>query len=84
MNITKLHNTNSRIGLIYFTCINYKTMGKCVKQKIVNLCKDVGKEDSEALFKLVTTRQSVVSICLDNYIDKNKLYRLRNEFYKRW
>ena len=37
-------------GLIYFNCVNYDDMPDEVKNKITNLCKEVGKEYADVLF----------------------------------
>ena len=72
-------------GLIYFTCMNYKDMPDYIKEKIIDLCEDVGKEYSEVLFKVVTdSNRSIRSLSMEYHISEMSLYRYRKKFYEAW
>ncbi len=72
-------------GLIYFTCMNIADMPEHIQQKILRLCKDVGKEHSAALYKVVTdSNRSVRSLALEYNISEMSLYRYRKKFYEEW
>lgn len=72
-------------GLIYFECINYDDMPEDVKNKITNLCNEVGKEYSEVLFKVVTdNKKSIRSLAMEYHVSETQLYLYRKRFYEAW
>ena len=72
-------------GLIYFSCVNHNDMPEDVKQKIVNLCNDVGKEHAEVLFEVVTnSNKSIRALAMDYHISESQLYYYRRKFYEAW
>lgn len=72
-------------GLIYFSCVNHNDMPDDVKQKIVNLCNDVGKEHAEVLFEVVTnSNKSIRALAMDYHISESQLYYYRRKFYEAW
>ena len=72
-------------GLIYFTCMNYDDMPEDVKADITNLCKEVGKEHAEVLFKVVTdSNKSIHSLSMEYHISETQLYYYRKKFYEEW
>ena len=72
-------------GLIYFSCVNHNDMPDDVKQKIINLCNDVGKEHSEVLFEVVTnSNKSIRALAMDYHISESQLYYYRRKFYEAW
>ena len=72
-------------GLIYFSCVNHNDMPDDVKQKIVNLCNEVGKEHAEVLFEVVTnSNKSIRALAMDYHISESQLYYYRRKFYEAW
>ena len=72
-------------GLIYFSCVNHNDMPDDVKQKIINLCNDVGKEHAEVLFEVVTnSNKSIRALAMDYHISESQLYYYRRKFYEAW
>lgn len=72
-------------GLIYFTCVNVAEMPDEVKNKITNLCMEVGKEDYKALYEVVTNNnKSILQISREYFLNEKKLYKMRKEFYEKW
>ena len=72
-------------GLIYFICMNAKDMPEEVRQKILNLCIEVGGQDCQALYEVVTNdTKSVLAISLEYFVNEKRLYKLRKEFYEKW
>lgn len=72
-------------GLIHFICVNVKDMPEYVQQKILNLCIEIGGEDYNALYELLTNNnKSVLNISLEYYLNEKKLYQMRKEFYEKW
>ena len=72
-------------GLIYFSCVNHNDMPDDVKQKIVNLCNEVGKEYAEVLFEVVTnSNKSIRALAMDYHISESQLYLYRKKFYEAW
>ena len=80
-----IHIPYNKQGLIYFTCMNYKDMPDYIKEKIINLCEEVGKEHYEVLFKVVTdSNRSIRSLSMEYHISEMSLYRYRKKFYEAW
>ena len=80
-----IHIPYNKQGLIYFTCMNIKDMPEEVQQKVLNLCMEVGKDDYQALYEVVTNdRKSVLSVSLEHHMSEKKLYQLRKDFYEKW
>ncbi len=72
-------------GLIHFICVNVSDMPEYVQQKILNLCIEVGGEDYNALYELLTNNnKSVLGVSLEYYLNEKKLYQMRKEFYEKW
>ena len=72
-------------GLIYFTCVNMQEMSDEVKEKITNLCMEVGKEDYKALYDVVTNNnKSILQISHEYFLNEKKLYKMRKDFYEKW
>ena len=72
-------------GLIYFTCMNYKDAPDDVRDKIKNLCQEVGGEYAEVLYKVVTdSNRSVRSLAIEYHTSERTLYRYRKKFYESW
>ena len=80
-----VHIPYNKQGLIYFTCVNYKDMPEHLKQKIVNLCQEVGKQHSDVLYKVVTdSNKSIRSLSMEYHISERQLYNYRKKFYEAW
>lgn len=71
-------------GLVYFTCINYKSQPKWMREKIDKLCRQIGGMHADALKQVMTTGRSVRQISLECYISESVLYELRREFYEQF
>lgn len=74
-------------GLIHFKCLCFDGLPKHEQEEILRLCDDVGKEDSKALFEVLTTDSSVKTveaIARGHFLSERKLYALRREFYLRF
>ena len=80
-----IHIPYNKQGLIYFTCMNVKDMPEEIQRKILSLCIEIGKEDYQALYEVLTNdSKSILSISLEYYLNEKKLYRMRKEFYEKW
>jgi hypothetical protein len=80
-----IHIPYSKQGLIYFTCVNAKDMPDDVQAKIERLCKDIGKEHSDVLYKVVTdSNRSIRSLSVEYHISETQLYHYRKLFYEAW
>ena len=80
-----IHIPYNKQGLIYFTCMNYEEMPKRTQDKILKLCKEVGKEHSAVLFAVVTdSTKSIRSLSMDYHISETQLYHYRKKFYEEW
>lgn len=81
-----IHIPYNKQGLIYFTCVNIDEMPEEVKDKIYNLCQDIGGDDyAEVLFKVVTdSNRSIRSLAMEYHINEMSLYRFRKKFYESW
>ncbi len=71
-------------GLICFTCLTYDAQPKEVKDKIKQLCEQVGGSFSDALFEFITTEKTATEISLNYYVSETHLYNLRKKFYESW
>ena len=68
-------------GLIYFTCLTYKTQSERVKKRIRKICDLTGGANADALFDFLTTEKSATEIALKHYVSESTLYKLRQNFY---
>ena len=69
-------------GLIFFTCLNIKLLDDQTKNKILNTCMKVGREDYQALYRFLTDPYvNHVYICNEYYISKSKLFKIKKKFY---
>lgn len=71
-------------GAVRFVCLTYADQPKQIQEKITRLCDKYGGAYSDALFEVMTTRRSVVSVAMEYYISENTLYRARRKFYENW
>ena len=71
-------------GFIRFTCLTYHNQPQKIKNKILNLCVETANEKYKALFELMTTPKTVVSISLGHFVSETTLYNLRRKFYHSW
>lgn len=72
-------------GLICFTCLDYKDQPQEIKDKIVNLCNEVGGEYRQALFEVMTNEHvTITSVSNKYYMGETNLYELRRKFYEQW
>ena len=76
-----------RQGLLFFTCRNYNDLPEYPKSKIDNLCDLISEGEQAyraALFDMLTTKDSVVSISIKHSVSQSTLYKLRRRFYETW
>lgn len=78
-----IHIPYNRQGLIHFICVNYEDMPDKVREKIDRLCDEIGGEDAEALFEVLTNdTKPIYGIAAEFYVNEKKLYKMRKEFYE--
>ena len=78
-----IHIPYDKQGLIYFTCVNIKDMPDDIKEKIKQLCDEVGKEHSDVLYAVVTnSSRSIRSLAMEHHISETQLYHYRKKFYE--
>jgi len=73
-----------RQGLTRFTCLTYDDQPQEVKDRILNICIQCAGDKYQALFELMTTSKSVVSIAQKHFISESTIYNLRRKFYYAW
>lgn len=72
-------------GFIRFQCLNYSRMPERVQRNIKRLCVEIGKDNRNALFEVLTSKyKSMTQISGENYIALRSLYSLRKEFYMKY
>lgn len=72
-------------GLICFTCLDYKDQPQEIKDKIVNLCNEVGGEYRRALFEVMTNEHATIrSVARRFFLSETTLYELRKDFFEKW
>lgn len=74
-------------GFLFFMCRNYNDLPEKTRNKINELCDSISagcKPYRNALFDMLTTRESVVSISIKHSVGQTKLYEMRREFYEAW
>lgn len=80
--LTKVGISPERQGLIFFTCLNIKLLDEQTKNKILNICMEVGEGDYQALYRFLTdSHVNHVYICNEYYISKARLFKLKKKFY---
>ena len=70
--------------LIRAVCINYDLMPEDIKCRINSLCLIAAGNDFHALFRVLTTTESIRKIAIDMNLSETQLYRYRHEFYERF
>ena len=71
-------------GLIRYTCLNYKDQSVRTQEKIRRLCQEHGGLYGAALWEIMCTKESVVSISLRHHVSETVLYEMRRRFYEAW
>ena len=73
-------------GLIHYTCLNYDTQPRHIKDKIDRLCRIAGGAYSDALKDLLLHghRYTCERIAMDHYCSANTLWAARRRFYDLW
>ena len=87
MSVKKLRGVNvpyKKQLLIRAICLNYNDRPQREREKIDRLCLRCGGEYHEALFRVMTTQDSIVSIAQRYYVSEGTLYRIRKKFYEEW
>lgn len=73
-----------RQGQIYFTCRNYTTERKYIRDKIDRLCVSAGGEYAPALKELLLSGRSTREVALRWHVTEETLNRCRRRFYVEW
>ena len=73
-----------RQGFVRFACLTYEDQSDEIKRKILNLCIRCGADNWQALFEIMTTQKSAVSIAAKHFTSETALYRNRKKFYHAW
>ena len=77
--------SRSRQGFIRYTCLTYADQSQTVRDKITRLCTRIGGEEyAQALWEMLCTEESAVSISMRHCVSEATLYRLRKQFYESW
>lgn len=71
-------------GLVRYTCLTYAEQPKRIQDKIERLCHECGGEHWHALFLCMTTKRSIVSIAMEEFVSESAIYRMRKAFYREW
>lgn len=82
-----VHVPPDKQGLLFFLCRNYKDLPEKTQQRINELCDSISEGERAyraALFDMLTTRESVVSISMKHAVSQSTLYKLRRKFYETW
>ena len=67
---------------IYALCQNLTLLPDREQCRVKELCRKIGREHHEALYKVLTTQKSMEEIARKHYVSPSTLYRLRKEFYE--
>lgn len=73
--------------MLFFTCRDYVDQPEWVQKKIDNVCDHVSggeKAYKDALFGMLTTRESVTALTMRHCVSATKLYDMRRRFYENW
>ena len=71
-------------GFIRYTCLTYRDQPQHVQKKIRRLCVEQGGQYSAALWEVVCSRESVVSISMRHHVSETVLYDARKRFFEAW
>ena len=71
-------------GLIRYTCLNYRDLSTRTQEKIRRLCQEHGGSYGAALWEVMCTRESIVSISMRHNVSESLLYEMRRLFYENW
>lgn len=71
-------------GLIRYTCLTYRDQPTHIQRKIVRICQEEGGVYNGALWEIMCTRESVLSISQRNHVSESLLYDMRKRFYEAW
>jgi hypothetical protein len=65
--------------------MNIGDMPEDIQTKIKRLCREVGKEHAEVLYKVVTdSNKSIRALSMEYHISETQLYHYRKKFYEAW
>lgn len=76
--------SEKRQGFIRFCCLTYDDQPKRTQERIRRICREQGDQYEDALFRIMTTTDSIRKIAIDMAISESTLYRLRYKFYTNW
>lgn len=82
--LRNISKTYDQQGEIFFTCRNYNSQPKKVREKIQKVCEKAGGDYAQELFVYLTTDISWTQLCMDYYISESTLNRIRRRFYELW
>lgn len=87
MGFKKLRGVNlpeEKQGLIRYTCLTYKDQPSHTQKKIRRLCQEAGGPYSAAVWEIMCTKETVLSISQRHHVSESELYRMRKDFYENW
>ena len=73
-----------RQGMIRFTCLTYADQPKHIQEKIRLLCQEAGGPYGAAVWEVMCTQESIISIAMRHHVSESTLYRARKDFYENW
>lgn len=71
-------------GLIRYTCLTYRDQPEHVQRKIRRLCQTHGGQYGAAVWEVMCTKESIVSISMRHHVSESSLYRMRKDFFEAW
>lgn len=87
MGFKKLRGVNlpeEKQGLIRYTCLDYADQPQHIQRKIRRLCQETGGEHGAAVWEVMCTQESMVSISMRHHVDEKVLRMARKKFFERW
>lgn len=73
-----------RQGLIRYTCLTYRDQNERMQKKIDRLCEECGGFYGAALWEVMCTAESIISISMRHHLSESSIYRMRKDFYENW
>ena len=71
-------------GLIRYTCLTYRDQPTHIQRKIRRLCQEQGGFHNAALWEIMCTWETAVSISQRHHVSESVLYDMRKRFYEAW
>ena len=87
MGFKKIRGVNlpeEKQGLIRYTCLTYRDQPAHVQRKIRRLSAEEGGDHASALWEIMCTHESAVSIAQRHHVSESVLYDMRKRFFEAW